>query len=264
MTGYRHWLAAAGIALLTAPAQAAAPAAKPAAKPAATTPALAPEAKAALARMGAYLRSLKSFEVTATGFGEDVLESGQKLTMPGSLTYAVVVPNKLFAEVASDRSLRRFYFDGSKVTIDAPRHKLYSDAPLAGTIETLLRVADEKYGISLPLQDLFMWGNPARPVPDPASGFLVGVETVGTTKVDHFAFRQPGVDWQIWIAEGDKPLPLRIVIINRDDAAKPAYAADLVWKTDGAIPPDRFIFTPGADSARIDLATIGAAKGDAK
>jgi hypothetical protein len=259
----KRWVAASAIAALAlSPALAATKPAATAANPAG--PALDPEAKAAIDRMGAYLRTLKTFEVTATGFSEDVLESGQKVTMPGTLTYAVATPDKMFAEIANDRTLRRFYFDGSKVTIDAPRHKLYTDAPLKGTINTLIDVADQKYGIAFPLQDLFTWGNPARPVPAPTSGFKVGPETVGDTKVDHYAFRQPGVDWQVWIAQGDKPLPLRIVMTNRDDPAKPQYAADLAWKTGVTFAPDRFTFAPPAGAARIALATVDGSKGETK
>jgi hypothetical protein len=238
------------------------PAAKPAA--AAAKPALDPEAKMAIDRMGVYLRTLKSFEVVADGYSEDVLDSGQKVTMPGRLSYAVVVPDKLFAEISSDRTLRRFYFNGSKVTIDAPRHMLYTDAPLKGTINTLFKIADQKYGIAFPLQDLFLWGDTAHPVPAPISGFKVGPETIGDAKVDHYAFHQTGIDWQVWIAQGDKPLPLRIVMTNLDDAARPQYAANLTWQTDAVLAADRFTFTPPAGSGRIAIATVDGSAGETK
>jgi hypothetical protein len=255
-------VASVAAALALSPAAAATAAKKPKATAAAAAkpPALDPEAQAAIDAMGRYLRTLKSFEIVADGYAEDVLDSGQKVTMPGTLTYAAQMPDKLFAEIANDRTLRRFYFYGRKVTIDAPRHKLYSDAPLAGTIGTLLTVADEKYGITLPLQDLFLWGDPARPVPPPQSGFKVGPETIGTTKVDHYAFHQPGIDWQVWIAQGDKPLPLRIVMTNTRDPAQPQYSAKLTWTINPVLGADRFTFTPSADSGRISLATLDGSK----
>jgi hypothetical protein len=237
------------------------PAAAVAKKPAAARPPkLDPEALLAIGAMGRYLRTLKSFEIVADGFAEDVLDSGQKVTIPGTLRYAAQLPDKLFAEIGNDRSLRRLYFDGRKVTIDAPRHKLYTDAPLSGSISALIAVADEKYDITLPLSDLFLWGDPARPVPPPQAGFKVGPETIGDTKVDHFAFRQPGIDWQIWITQGDKPLPLRIVMINTRDPAQPQYAAKLTWTINPVLAADRFTFTPAADSGRISLATIDGSK----
>jgi hypothetical protein len=97
-------------------------------------------------------------------------------------------------------------------------------------------------------------------VPPPQSGFKVGPETIGTTKVDHFAFNQPGIDWQLWIAQGDKPLPLRIVMTNTRDPALPQYAAKLTWTVNPALPAERFTFTPAADSGRISLATTDGSK----
>ena len=120
------------------------------------------EARVALDRMSAYLRTLKAFEVVANGYPEDVLDSGQNVTIPGSLTYDVAKPDRLFAEVSSDRALRRYYFDGGKVTIDAPRHKLYTDAQLKGTIGTLLDVTYNKYGIELPLPSPLSMVPPGR------------------------------------------------------------------------------------------------------
>ena len=263
MTTARWMAAAVGAALALSPAMAATKKATPA-TPAAAKATLDPEARTALDRMSAYLRTLKTFEVVADGYSEEVLDSGQKVTIPGSLTYDVAKPDRLFAEISSDRTLRRYYFDGSKVTIDAPRHKLYTDAPLKGTIGTLLDVTYSKYGIELPLQDLFLWGDPNRPATLPASGFKVGPETIGDTKVDHYAFRQPGLDWQIWIAHGDKPLPLRIVMTNTADRAQPQYAAKLTWNTDASFAADRFSFSPGKDSGRIAIATVDGSAGETK
>ncbi len=250
----------AGLALAPGSVAAATPAA--AAKPpvAVNPTTLDPEAQAAIDAMGRYLRTLKSFEIVADGYAEDVLDSGQKVSIPGTLRYAAQFPDKLFVEIGNDRSLRRIYFDGRKVTIDAPRHKLYTDAPLAGTIATLIAVAYEKYDITLPLSDLFLWGDPARPVPAPQAGFKVGPETIGDTKVDHYAFRQPGIDWQVWITQGDKPLPLRIIMTNTQDPSQPQYGAKLTWTVNPVLAADRFSFTPAADSGRISLASVDGSK----
>lgn len=213
--------------------------------------ALQPEAKAAIEKMGAYLRTLTSFEVVAEGYSEEVLDNGEKITFPGKLTYQVVSPNKLFAEISNDRKQRRLYFNGEKVTVYAPRVNYYADFDFKGTIREMMAAADDKYSIDFPLQDLFLWGKPETPLPD--SGFYVGPEKVGDVKVDHYAFRQPGVDWQVWIAQGDKPLPMRIVMTNTDDPARPQYGARLAWQTDLNITSDRFTFVPNDKALRIKI-----------
>ena len=52
---------------------------------------------------------------------------------------------------------------------------------------------------------------------------VVGKSMVGGVKCDHLAFRNPSVDWQIWIAEGDEPLPQKYVLTTRMDPEKPQY-----------------------------------------
>ena len=69
----------------------------------------------------------------------------------------------------------------------------------------------------------------------------------------HFAFRQPGVDWQIWIAKGEKPAPLRVVIVASDDPARPQFEADLTWDTAPQFAADTFMFTPPANAKAIPI-----------
>jgi hypothetical protein len=33
----------------------------------------------------------------------------------------------------------------------------------------------------------------------------IGLATLRATPCDHYAFRQEGLDWQVWIQRGDKP-----------------------------------------------------------
>lgn len=251
-----RFLTAAAIAAFTVAPMAMAQA--PATKPAAMAPTLEPEAWAAVEAMGRYLRTLKSFDVTATGSTEEVAANGQKLNMDGSLTYSVSMPDKLFLETVSDRAHRRFYYDGKTITVEVPRVNLYTDAPLPGTINTLLTKADEKFGIDFPLQDLFVFGTPAATRPN--SGARIGPARIGDTATTHYAFRQPGVDWQIWIADGDKPLPMKIVMTSTLSQARPQYTARLDWNTSAVHGADRFAFVPPKGSGRIALATVEGAK----
>jgi hypothetical protein len=251
----RSGIAALAIVAVTAMAPAGSAFAQTAAKAPAKAEAqtLDPAAWAAVEAMGKYLRTLKSFDVTATGSTEEVADNGQKLNMDGTLTYAVTMPDKLFLETTSDRAQRRYFYDGKTVAIEIPRINMYTDAPLPGTINTLLTTADAKFGIDLPLQDLFVFGTPAAA--KPTSGARIGPARIGDTDTTHYAFRQPGVDWQIWIADGAKPLPMKIVMTSTLNAARPQYQARLTWNTDAAHGADRFTYVPAKGAARIALAT---------
>ena len=58
---------------------------------------------------------------------------------------------------------------------------------------------------------------------------------------DHLAFRTDEVDWQIWIAQGDRPYPCRYVITSTKVKGSPQYTIDVRdWKTGAEVASDTF------------------------
>lgn len=214
---------------------------------------LTPEARAALTAMGAYLRSLKSFEVTAEGTGDQVTLTGQTIEYGAQLHYSVVLPDRMYAEISTGSRVRELFYDGLKLTISAPDTGYYADAPLNGSLGVLLERASTEYDIDLPLHQLFRWGDAARPTAWPSSGYKVGTAHCGKATCDQYAFRQPGLDWQLWIEQGAKPLPVRVVYTGTLDKARPQIAANLAWTANPAIPATRFAFTPTDGASRIAI-----------
>jgi hypothetical protein len=219
----------------------------------AATPAVQPEGLAALEKMSAYLRSLKQFGLHADTTIDLVTEDDQKLQFPGTLDYKVRAPDGLYIGMKTDRKERELYYDGKTLTVYGPRNKLYAQTPAPPTIAALLGVAEDKYGIELPLADLFLWGTAKAPAASLRSGAYVGPARIDGTITDQYAFRQDGVDWQVWIEAGDKPLPRRMVITTTDDPAQPQFASTLTWNTNAAIRDSDFAFSPPKDAHRIEL-----------
>src|SRR5882724_5222070 len=72
-------------------------------KPAAA-PAVLPEALSALEKMGGFLRTLKAFTVHADTSTDEVLaDTGQKIQFGSVVDYRVRPPDRLRADIASDR-----------------------------------------------------------------------------------------------------------------------------------------------------------------
>ena len=244
----------------------AAPALSQAAASAAPTPlprpaVLDPEAAAALDRMGAFLRTLRTFEVTSNNTTETVYANGQKLQFLQRTTYTIGGPEKMVVDIRTDRQHRRVYYDGRVLTFSAPNAKVYTQFGVTGGIAEVLGRAYEDWGIEFPLQDLFRWGDPSSNAVIPSDGTKVGAAQIGEYKTDHFAFRQPGVDFQIWIEQGDKPLPRKLVITNTEDDAQPQFVAYFIWDLEPKIAPGAFAFKPGKDDKRIDVSAGAAAAG---
>ncbi len=254
------YLALGAVVALSMPAQAKkpAPAATTAGTPAAssTTATVDPKAVTALNAMGSYLRGLKQFSVHADTTLDMVMDDGQKLEFPGTVDYRVRAPNGLRIDVKSDRKEREMYYDGKTLTVYAPRMKYYASVEAPPTIRDLLTKANDQYGIELPLADLFLWGTDADQAKALKSAVFVGPARIGGTVTEQYAFRQDGVDWQVWIESGAKPLPRRLVITTTDDPALPQYGATLTWNTAAQFKDSNFTYTPSKDAQRIKLAEV--------
>jgi hypothetical protein len=246
---------AAALALSVAgPALAQASAAAPAA-----AQGLDPDAEAALNRMGAALRAMQSFEVVSDATTERVYEGNHKLQSLMRTTYKVQFPDRMSIDMRGDTTHRRLYYDGKRMTLVAMKAGKYVTFPVQGSVSDVLAAAYEDYGIEFPLQDLFRWGSPNSDVVRPTSGYRVGDAMIGDTKVSHYAFRQPGVDFQVWLEDGAQALPRKMVITNTENPAQPQYVAYFRWNQAPEITPDSFTFTPGPNDKLIDFGTAKAA-----
>ena len=218
--------------------------------------AVAPEAMAALEEMGKYLRGLKSFEVTSATLNDEVVEDGVKLKFAGSASLKVRRPDRLHAEIASDRKQRQIFYDGKTLTLYGPRVKYYATVPAPPTLLETIELMAKKYGVAMPLADLFYWGTDAAPVTQIKFAAYIGPATVDGAMTDQFVFRQEGVDWQIWIQQGAVPLPRKLVITTTSEPTHPEYVATMRWKVAPKLENTVFSFKPPAGALRIPLQTV--------
>lgn len=241
------------------PPAAAAPAAEQAAAPEADNPgdeAIDAAAMQALDRMGAYLRGLGTFSLRAEDRIDEVLDSGQKIQVSAQADLQVRRPDGLYAEIETDRRSRQLYFDGKTFTLLSPTLGYYTSVPAPATIREMLEAITAKYGVSFPVVDLFHWGQDAEAAAAITSAIALGTSKVAGQVTDHYAFRQEGVDWQIWIAQGEAPLPLRYVITTMDEPEQPQYSADLTWDTQAKPADGAFTFTPTEKHYPIDIVVL--------
>jgi hypothetical protein len=261
-----------GVAPAIAAAAAAPAAAAPAATPPKATPSkvrrarrtaepegiVEPAAVSALQRMSAYLGTLTAFEVQSQTSRDLVTTDGQRLTLDGVVNYKVRRPDGFVIRVDTDASKRTFYYNGKSFTLFSPDLNFYATAPAPPTILATLDALYDKFGIALPLEDLFRWNDPsmerARSL---KSGVSVGKSTIDGVATDQYAFREGDIDWQIWIQQGSEPLPRKVVIVNRTDPAYPTYIAQLTWNVTPTLTDNDFTFQPGPDAKPIRLSSVG-------
>jgi len=243
-------LALAAVLSISAPAWSQTPPAEPAAAP----PAVAPEALAALQRMGTYLATLQRFEVTSESSLDLVTVADEKIDLDGLTIYQVRRPDAFVIDSRTDRKARRFIYDGRQFTIHAPQLGYYATVAAPPTIREVLTVVEDRYGVTLPLQDLFSWGDPDALPQDLTSASHIGEVTIDGVLTDQYAFREGDIDWQIWIQQGDQPVPRKVVIIDRSAPTLPEFTARLRWNVSPSFDARTFAFTPGAGDRAIPVA----------
>jgi hypothetical protein len=210
----------------------------------------------ALKDMGAYLQTLKRFRVTNELTGERVLADGQKLQHMASAEMDVERPNKIHVVMSSARSERELVYDGKNVTLYTPAQGYYSTVEFTGNLAELADRLEARYGVQLPLQDLFLWGTPSAPVDKIESAMNAGQDIVGGDVCDHYALRQGTIDWQLWIQTGSTPLPRRLVITNRADEARPQSASMIDWDLKPTFKDSIFTFVPPKDAKKIEIVPV--------
>jgi hypothetical protein len=217
-----------------------------------------PDAMKALDKMGAYLRTLNAFQVRADVATDDVLDDGQAIQFSSKVDLLIARPNRMRVEVTDDAGHRFFFFDGKKFTIYGQVVSFYATVPAPPTLAQLTDDLSDKYGIELPLVDLFYWGTDDSVMKKINSADDIGPSTVDGITCEQYAFRQEGIDWQIWIQLGEFPLPRKLVIRTLTDDAKPQHNEVLTWNVAPSFSEDAFTFVPPAGVDRITIAEIKA------
>jgi hypothetical protein len=217
-------------------------------------------AVAALEKMGAYLRTLKSFGVHANVTTEDVMEDGQKVQRSNVTDLIAVRPNKMRVDIADQLQPRTLYYDGKTFTMWAPRVKYYATIGAPATIVDLVDTLEDKYDVDVPFVDLFRWGTPESDVADITDASDIGPVNINGVTTEQYAFRQKGADWQVWIQNGEFPLPLKLVITTTTDDARPQHSAAYTWNLAPSFNDKAFVFDPPADAKKITFAEVAAAR----
>jgi hypothetical protein len=199
------------------------------------------QAKNLFKAMSDYLAAQQAISFDYDSTLEIVTDQGQKLGLASSSTLTLNRPDKIHATRHGGFADIEMVFDGKTVTLLGKDSNQFVKIEEPGTIDQLVDVLRDKYHRPVPAADLLMSDPYSQLMPlvvdakDLGSGVIRGVEC------DHLAFRTDEVDWQIWIAQGDRPYPCRYVITSTKVKGSPQYTVDVWnWKTGGEAASDNF------------------------
>ncbi len=214
------------------------------------------EAAAQMAAMTRYLASLPGFQVTLLGSYDAVQDSGQKIEFHESRDITLARPDRLrVRHVRSDGVESQIVFDGKTISVLNGEANVYAQAPQPGALDDAIVYFVRDLGMRLPLARLLTSRAPDEIERRVQSLVYVERTTVLPVPVHHIAGRAGNVDVQLWIADGDRPLPLRIVLTYVDEPGQPQFRAQFLdWRTEPPGGADTFRFTPPPGARQIAFA----------
>ena len=215
----------------------------------------------ALQKMSDYVSKLDSFQLDSTYSFDLVAGNGQTVTIDGTGKYLAKRPDKLNVKIENDLFARDYIYDGKTLTVVAPEEKYFAGHPAKPTIQEMLDNASSELGIEIPLTDLFDLGTDKSAIKSITSAFHVGTGIVDGAEADHYALQGADRNWEIWIAKGDKPLPVKVAIVDPTEDTQPRYVSTVKWTVPATIDDAAFTFTPSSDHKGIAFA-VGAPKQD--
>jgi hypothetical protein len=228
----------------------------------AQTPAVDPAATKILKRMTEYVGSLKQFSVRTQNTLEDVLDSGHRIDLDVSASVIVSRPNKLRAERKGDLVSQIFFYNGKTLTLYSPADKVYATEPAPGTIEGVLDFTRESLGLLVPVADLVYRNAYELLMQEVTFAAVIGKSAINGVKCDHLLFSRPGVDFQVWVTDGGKPLPRKYVVTDTATPARLSVVSVMSdWSVAPAVADDRFAFVPPKGTKPITFMRLDAAGG---
>ena len=204
-------------------------------------------------RMSTKLASAQTFSVKTREVRHVNNAKGQPREDTFDRETVVRRPDRLYTMTTGDRQNETWY-DGVGLTLVLHKDKVFGQARMPETLDKTLDAMHERYGVSTPLSD-FIYSSPAKAlIADTTTGGWVGRETIDGQEADHLAFKDKGVNWELWVAATGDPVPRRLVAEFLED--KRLRKVDVTfkeWNLAPQVASDRFTPKVPADYEGIAI-----------
>lgn len=215
------------------------------------------QARAILMRMAEYLAGTQAFSVNLRGGYDAVQKSGQKIEFSEMRKITVSRPDRLRIETEeSDGDKSLTVFTGKEIVLVNTTDNVFAIAPQPAGLDNTIVHFVRDLGLRLPLAMMLVTQLPAELKARVRSIDYVEKTSLYGVPAHHLAARTDTVDFQVWVADGEKPLPQRVVITYKKDKGQPQYRALLSdWNLAPAIADSTFSVKPPVGAIRIAFAT---------
>ncbi len=221
------------------------------------------EFRARLLDMAGLIGGAQAFSVTIRSGYDAIQADGQRIEFGEKRRVTLQRPDRMRVEAErSDGDRGLILFDGKVLTAFKADDNVFAQVDRNATVDEMLVYMVRDLRLTLPLARMFHTGfrgsleKMVTLVSFVEENFLFDVPT------DHLAVRSENVDLQVWVAQGERPLPRRAVITYKKEPGQPQFWAELSdWDLSPAVTDASFSFTPPAGAEKIPLLAPARKKG---
>lgn len=208
-------------------------------------------ARTILTRMARRLAGSPAYSVNLHSSYDVLQPSGQKIEFNETREVTLKRPNYLRIEVEESNGEQHLvYYDGRTLTAYSPSQNVYAQTAKPGGIDQAVIYFLKDLNMRLPLAMLLL-----SRFPEEIEKHTLDLDYVEWANIDgvathHLAGRTDAVDYQVWVAAGADPTPVRIVLTYRTAEGQPEFRAQFSdWDFSLQNLDEKFIFQP-PDGAR--------------
>lgn len=203
-------------------------------------------------KMVAYKSTLDRVVITGVTTVDARLDAGLMVSNSEEVSVSINRPGSMRITSFDGEATKGLYFDNGMLSFFNSAHMLYAQAEIPKEIDAAMEFAMDELDIEAPLMDLIYRDAGARLLASDAT-ILYLQDKARASGVDchHLAIRAPEVDIQLWIEEGDRPLPRQFMFTSKWEGGSPRFIANLSWDTDPNFEPGFFEFEAPEGATKI-------------
>ena len=146
------------------------------------------------------------------------------------------------------------FFNDGLLTVYNSENMFYAQADIPKEIDAAMTFALEELEVEAPFMDLLYKDGASRLLgAEETILYLTGKSRIGGVDCHHIAIRGSEVDVQLWVEEGDRPVPRKIVITSKWKGGAPRFVANLFWDTNPKFEPGFFEFKAPEGATKIEF-----------
>jgi hypothetical protein len=221
----------------------------------AAEPVLSEDAARIMVRMTDFIAGAPAFSLISDTGNEIRQKNGHMLEFGSHLTLVIHRPAQATGRFESrSGDISNIVLDGKTLSINGAVDdtRFYDTTRQPGDIDSSLDFLASQAAIPRQLFDFFSRDLTASLLSAVESGYYVGESKISGVMCDHLALRGEKEDVQVWIAQGDEPVPRRIVITYRQLEGQPQFWAQFTdWNFSPELSDTTFTFSPPEGAKRI-------------